>query len=354
MSSNNPSQRKKIMRSFLLSATALLLSSSFAIAVPDGLDIHFIDTEGGASTLIVTPAGESVLVDCGNPGSRDPERIFKAAQKAGLKQIDHLVITHWHSDHYGGVDRLTRLIPVKNFYDHGMSDSIPEVKEAPGLIQAYKDASAGKAKTLAAGDEIKLKQTEGRPALTLRCLCGDSKVIADKADAAENPVAKEHKPKPEDTSDNARSLGFLLRYGEFRFLDLGDLTWNIEYKLVHPTDKIGRVDVYQVTHHGLDISNNPVLINTVKPRVAICNNGPRKGAHVSVIATLRRVEGIEGIYQLHKNMTVGDAENTDPEFIANKDEKCQGDSIDLSTAADGKTYSVTVGGKTREYKVRGK
>ncbi len=343
------------MRLLLPSALALVLTASVAVAdAPAGLDIHFIDTEGGASTLIVTPAGESVLIDCGNPGSRDPERILKAAQKAGLKQIDHLVITHWHSDHYGGVDRLTKLIPVKNFYDHGMSDAIPEVKESRGLIEAYKSASAGKSKTLAAGDEINLKQVRGRPALTLRCLCGDGKVIPDRPDAVENPIARDHRPKPEDTSDNARSLGFLLTYGEFRFLDLGDLTWNIEYKLVHPSDKIGLVDVYQVTHHGLDISNNPVLINTVKPRVAICNNGPRKGAHVNVIATLRRVDGIEAVYQLHKNMTVGAAENTDAEFIANKDEKCQGESIDLSTAADGKTYRVTVGGKTREYKVRGK
>lgn len=343
------------MRLLLFSAMTLLLGASIALAgAPAGLDIHFIDTEGGASTLIVTPAGESVLIDCGNPGSRDPERIFKAAQKAGLQQIDHLVITHWHSDHFGGVDRLTKLIPVKYFYDHGISDAIPEVKDAPGLIQAFKTASAGKSKTLAAGDEIKLTQTEGRPALTLRCLCGDGKVIPDKADAPENPIAKQHKAKPDDISDNARSLGFLLSFGDFRFLDLGDLTWNIEYKLVHPTDKIGLVDVYQVTHHGLDISNNPVLINTVQPRVAICNNGPRKGAHVSVIATLRRVEGIEAVYQLHRNMTVGDAENTEAEFIANKDEKCQGESIDLATAADGKTYSVTIRGKTREYKVRGK
>ncbi len=338
-----------------LLAVLLTFAAIPAIAAePRGLDIHFIDTEGGAATLIVTPAGESVLIDCGNPGSRDSDRIHKVTEKIGLKQIDHLVITHWHSDHYGGVDRLTKLIPVKNFYDHGMSDAIPEVKGATALIQAYKDASAGKAKTLKPGDEIKLKQTEGAPALTLRCLCGDGQVLPDAPNAPENPIAKDHKPQDADTSDNARSLGFLLSYGDFRFLDLGDLTWNIEHKLVHPSDKIGLVDVYQVTHHGLAISNNPVLIQTVKPRVAICNNGARKGGHASVISTLRRVEGLEAIYQLHKNLTATDAENTDPEFIANKgDKECLGEGISLATAADGKTYKVTVGGKTREYKVRG-
>jgi competence protein ComEC len=339
------------MRSVLIFGAMLLIGAS-AAAAPRGLDIHFIDVEGGAATLIVTPAGESVLIDCGNPGTRDPERIFKVADKAGLKQIDHLIITHWHSDHYGGVDRLAKLIPIKNFYDHGITETIPEVKSAMALIQAYKDASAGRSRTLKPGDTIALKQTDGRPALSLRCLCGDAQVIADPPNAPENPVAREHKPKPDDPSDNARSLGFLLQYGDFRFLDLGDLTWNIEYKLVHPSDKIGLVDVYQVTHHGLEISNNPVLIQTVKPRVAICNNGARKGGHASVIATLRRVEGIEAIYQLHKNLTTTDAENTDAGFIANKDAQCEGESIKLSTAEDGKKYAVTVGGKTREFLVR--
>ena len=334
---------------------AALASRSQADA-PKGLDIHFIDTEGGAATLIVTPAGESVLIDCGNPGKRDAERIHKATEKAGLKQIDHLVITHWHGDHYGGIDRLATLIPIKAYYDHGIPDVLSEDKKGfAALIQPYKDFSKGKQKTLKPGDEIALKQTEGKPALKLFCLCGDGKVIADKPDAPMNPIAKDHKAKPADTSDNARSLGFLLSYGDFRFLDLGDLTWNIEYNLVHPSDKIGLVDVYQVTHHGLDISNNPVLINTVKPRVAICNNGARKGAAAFVISTLRRVEGIEAIYQLHKNLTVGEAENTDAAFIANKEAECKGEGISLSVAADGKTYAVTVGsdGKAKEFKVRG-
>ncbi|MCE9533055.1 MAG: MBL fold metallo-hydrolase [Planctomycetes bacterium] len=332
----------------------LLAVSPVMAATPAGLDIHFIDTEGGAATLIVTPAGESILIDCGNPGSRDAERIHKVTEKAGLKKIDHLVITHWHGDHYGGVDRLTKLIPVSNFYDHGINEEIPEVKQAKAMIQAYKDSSAGKSKTLKPGDEIKLVQTEGKPPLSLRCICGDGKVIADKPNAPENPIAKDHKAKPEDKSDNARSLGFVLSYGDFRFLDLGDLTWNIEHLLVSPSDKIGLIEVYQATHHGLEVSNNPVLINTVKPRVAIFNNGPRKGAHPSVIGTLRRVEGIQAIYQVHKNIGATDAENTDADFIANKSDKCEGESIHLATAADGKTYSVTVGGgKAKEYKTRG-
>jgi beta-lactamase superfamily II metal-dependent hydrolase len=321
-----------------------------------GLEIYFIDTEGGAATLVVTPAGESVLIDCGNPGPRDAERIHKTAtEQAGLQAIDRLVITHWHTDHYGGVARLSQLLPIRQFYDHGIPDSLEEdPRQFPVLIQAYRLASKGQSRTLKPGDEIALKQQEGMPPVRLRCLCGLGVTVPDRPGAPANAVAAEHKPQAEDRTDNARSLGFLLSYGGFRFLDLGDLTWNIEYKLVSPTDKVGPVDVYQVTHHGLEISNNPVLIKTVNPRVAVFNNGARKGGHPQVTATLRRLPEIQAIYQMHRNVLVGAQENTDPALIANPDEKCQGEGIKLAVAPDGKSYEVTVGrtGKPRRYETR--
>lgn len=322
------------------------------------LDIWFIDVEGGAATLLVTPSGESVLIDCGNPGTRDAERIHKVAkEQAGIEAIDHLIITHWHLDHYGGVGRLAKLMPIRNFYDRGIPASLSEDKKNfPLLIQTYREASQGKSKALKPGDEIALRQKAGDPPLRLVCLCASGETVPDKAGAPVNPVAAEHKPKADDPTDNARSLGFLLTYGPWRFLDLGDLTWNVEHKLVHPTDKIGPVDVFQVTHHGQDSSNNPVVVKTVNPRVAIHNNGARKGAHVGVQATLRRLPEIKAIYQLHRNLTVGAAENTDPEFIANPDEKCTGESIRLTVARGGAKYHITVGstGKPREYETRGK
>ncbi|HLJ94342.1 MAG TPA: MBL fold metallo-hydrolase [Gemmataceae bacterium] len=321
----------------------------------NGLDIYFIDTEGGAATLLLTPLRESVLIDCGNPGARDAERIHQIATQAGLKAIDHLIITHWHLDHYGGVERLSQLMPIHHFYDHGIPQRLAEdPKNFPLLIQAYQRACHGHSQTLKPGDEIALKQTERGPELRLMCLCGSGEVVADRPNAPPNPIAQEHRPQADDPSDNARSLGFLLRYGSFRFLDLGDLTWNIEYKLVHPSDKIGPVDVYQSTHHGLPISNNPVVIKTVQPRVAVFNNGPRKGGDPSVIATLRRLPEIQGIYQMHRNVTAGPQENTDPEFIANSDEKCRGASIHLAVAPDSKSYTVTVGNQTkpRRYQTR--
>jgi beta-lactamase superfamily II metal-dependent hydrolase len=342
-----------------LSCLLVLLAVFPALAgeTKRGLDITWVDTEGGAATLIVTPAGESILIDCGNPGSRDAGRIHQAAKKAGLEAIDHLIITHWHTDHYGSVGRLSKLLPIRRYYDRGIPETLAEDRSNfPVLIKHYKTASAGKSTTLKPGDEIKLKQAPGAPAVKLVCVCAAGKVLPDKEGAAANPVAKEHKPHPIDKSDNARSLGFVLSFGDWRFLDLGDLTWNVEHQLVSPTNKIGQVDVYQVTHHGLEISNNPVLIKSVNPRVAICNNGPRKGGHPSVISTLRRLPDIQGIYQLHRNLLATDAENVDVDYIANDGRNKQsGETVVLAVAADAKSYTVTVGskGKTRTYKTRG-
>jgi beta-lactamase superfamily II metal-dependent hydrolase len=333
----------------------VLLGGAAAAEKKRGLDIYFIDTEGGAATLIVTPAGESILIDCGNPGARDARRIHETATKqAGLEAIDHFIVTHWHTDHYGSIGRLVKLMPVRKFYNRGIPDMLAEDRRNfPLLIGAYKAACGGKWTTLKPGDEVALKQAPGSPPVKLLCLCGNEEVVPEKPGAASNPIAKEHKPHPIDTSDNAKSLGFVLSFGTWRFLDLGDLTWNIEHKLVSPSDRIGPVDVYQVTHHGLEISNNPVLIKTVEPRVAICNNGPRKGGHPTVISTLRRVPGIEGIFQMHRNLLATDAENTDADKIANDGRKKEsGAGIHLSVAADAKSYTVTVAGKDKVHRYR--
>jgi competence protein ComEC len=321
-----------------------------------GLEIYFVDTEGGAATLIISPAGESTLIDCGNPGERDTARILAAAKHAGIKQIDNLVITHWHLDHYGGVEALAGKLPIKRFYDHGIPDSLADdPANFPKLIAAYKAASQGKSITVNPGDEVPLAQA-GPTALSLRCLVARGETVPDKRGASRNGFAKSHVPKDPDPSDNARSIGLLLSFGGFRFLDLGDLTWNIEYKLVSPTDKIGLIDVYQSTHHGLDISNNPVLIQTVRPSVAIYNNGPHKGGAPALTATLRDLSTLQGIFQMHKNLDAKPDENAPEGQIANSgDEKtCKGEFIKLSVAPDSASYTVQVGahGKPMRFQTR--
>ena len=307
------------------------------------LSIYFIDVEGGASTLIVTPAGESILIDAGWPGfdGRDAKRIKQAMDAAHITEIDHMVATHYHADHYGGIPELAKLVPIKHFYDHGKVSPTEDDKNFPVLYAAYQAANKGQSTILRPGDTIPLRQTPGTKPINLLVIAADGNVIDGKS-LKKNPECASMSSQPEDKSDNARSISILLTHGDFQFLDNGDLTWNIENKLVCPVNKIGTVDVYQVTHHGLNTSNNPVLLHSVSPVVAIMNNGPRKGGHPDTVAWLKQVPSLKALYQLHRNVTSTAEQNTLAEFIANPDEQPDaGNMIWLSVDLTKHTIAVT-------------
>jgi competence protein ComEC len=319
------------------------------------LDIYFIDVEGGAATLIVTPQGESLLVDSGFPGERDPGRIAHVARDiAGLKQIDHYITTHWHRDHVGGIPALSKLIPIRNYYDHGLPATLtPDIQ--PEFIEAYRQTVQGKSVTLKPGDEIKLSQGKIKQPTMVRVIAANGIVLGEQPGAPQiKPCGANFQPQAEDKTDNVNSVGILLNFGSFKFFDGGDLTWNIEDRLVCPKNLIGTVDLYQVDHHGTDSSNNPTLIQALKPRVAVIDSGPRKGAEVNTFATLKSVPAIEAIYQIHRNVQTTANDNAPPDYVANDDEACQGEFIKVSVNPDGRSYSVSIPGKKiiRNYQVR--
>lgn len=352
-------QMMKTLQNWLLVASFLLAfsSSSYAGKADDRLDVYWVDVEGGAATLIVTPAGESILIDSGNPGGRDSGRIAKVAKEtAGLNRIDYLITTHFHIDHFGGAYELSQLIPIGTVIDKGIPDFLPEDRSFPIRIKPYREINA-KRMTIRSGDRIELMQSPSGAPVSITCMAADRQinVRSRTGSFAINPLMAKMIPNAIDTSDNANSVNVLVEYGDFRFYDGGDTTWNVEAQLVTPYNNIGTVDVYQVNHHGLDTSNNPVLVHSLDPTVTVMNNGTLKGCGPKSFASVSSSPSIQAMYQVHKNLRDdGDHVNTSDGLIANHRADCDGHFIKLSVAPDGTTYSMAIPATdhVREFKTR--
>ncbi len=314
------------------------------------LALYFTDVEGGAATLIVTPAGESVLIDAGWDGvdGRDAKRIQQAMRQAGITAIDHLVTTHYHRDHYGGVPELARLVPIRRFYDHGKMASLADDPQFAERYGAYQAAAKGQTITLKPGYTIQLKTAAGAPPIKLLCVAAHGAVISGD-NASANPACDSGSP-AEDPSDNARSVALLLKFGDFEFLNLADLSWNHSKHLICPANKIGEVDLYQATHHGGNVNNDPALLRSLRPTVAVMINGPRKGGHPDTIKWLRETPSFKALYQLHRNVQISAEQNTPAEFIANLDEQPDAANM-IRVSVDGAKGAFTVtNGRTNESK----
>ena len=281
------------------------------------LDIYVADTEGGKAALYVSPSGETVLIDTGNPGARDGDRIVAMLEAAGVKRIDHLVSTHYHTDHVGGLAALAQRIPIAHFIDHGANVEVPEAVN--GFRAAY-DSILAKAKHTVAkpGDRIpvagldwRIVQSAGNSITTPLAGAG--------APNSASCASFERKPDPARPDDNAHSVGSVITYGRFRVVDLGDLLWNEEHDLVCPRNLIGTVDLYMVTHHGLASSGSPQLVHGLRPRVAVMQNGTRKGGAPATFRTLRSSPGLEDVWTLHWSYAAGVEHNSPGLFVANLD-----------------------------------
>jgi competence protein ComEC len=301
---------------------ALLVSAPFAQApgqkpqVGKTLDIYVIDVEGGKATLFVTPAGETVMLDSANPGPRDQERMMAAITAAGVKQIDYLVTTHYHSDHIGGMGELATQVPIKHYVDHG--PSVEERDPVPGFHAAYAELRA------------KAKHTVVKPGDTLPLAGVDWRVVTSAGKAIKTPLPGGGRPNPhcagfeprENLRDpeNGQSLGSVITYGKFRTIDLGDLLWNNEFDLMCPNNPIGTVDVYLVSHHGTDPSGSEALVHALQPRVAIMQNGTRKGGTLQTSRIVNSSPNLEDLWQLHWSYNGGVEHNPAGLFIANVDD----------------------------------
>jgi len=280
-------------------------------------DIYFIDTEGGLSALYVAPTGESLLIDTGNPGGRDTDRIMDTLNTAGVKQIDHLILTHYHVDHIGGLEELAKRIPIKHFIDHG--PSVEEREQVPGFQKMYAEMNSKAQHTVAKpGDKIPFNGIN----VTVVTSAGHvlKTPIAGAPGAGKpNPECATFKERDESRvdPDNPQSVGVVMAYGKFRTVNLGDFTWNKEQELMCPNNPIGTVDLYLTSHHGIDQSGSAALVHALHPRVAVMHNSTRKGGAVQTMQVLRTSPGLEDVWQLHWAYAAGLEYNSPGIYIAN-------------------------------------
>lgn len=308
----------------LLSMLGVVLTATVVSAQPASptLDIYHVDVEGGAATLIVSPGRESLLVDAGWPGNggRDVSRIQAAMKAAGIDHIDHFITTHYHTDHVGGLPPLLAAVTIGMLHDHGTMTP-PYAPDYASSYQAY-TAAVKTRSTVTPRSTLSLRGATAAAPVTLTFIAAHGEVAGGSGPV--NPNCGSVPAKADDPSDNARSVAFVMSYGTFDFFDAGDLTWNTEAKLVCPNVAVPAVDVYQVTHHGLDTSNNPLLLQALAPTVAVMNNGAKKGGSAATVAALKGLSSLQALYQLHRNVATGPADNTTPELTANLEEAPDG------------------------------
>ena len=305
------------------------------------LEIYFIDVEGGQSTLIVDPQGESLLIDTGwdDFNGRDANRIMAAAKEAGIDHIDDLVITHYHSDHAGGVAQLASRIKIDAFFDHGPTRE-DDTREN---YETYEKIAAGAKHTIVKpGDEIAFK---GMRVQVVESAGQGIRAALPGAGGLNKWCGPDPKA-PGDSSENAQSVGMVITFGKFRFVDLGDLTNQKELALACPNNLIGTADLYLVTHHGTehpgtgDSSNAPAIVYALHPRVAVMNNGAIKGGHPLAWQTIHDSPGLEGFWQLHYSMAGGEDHNVPEQFIANVGGNDEGYAIKALAEQNG-VFTVT-------------
>jgi beta-lactamase superfamily II metal-dependent hydrolase len=315
------------------------------------LDIYWIDVEGGASTLIVTPDGHAVLTDAGFDGfnDRDASRIARVVrEEAGLKRLDNVIISHFHPDHVGGLAALSRQVEIGAFLDHG--ETVEKSAEGRAVWERYVALAGNRRRIVKPGERLEFGGVE------LTIVAAHSQFI-DKplADAAVNPLCDAFTPQPEDTGENGKSVGYLLRSGRFEFVNLGDLSWNFQHRLACPVNLLGKVDVFQVTHHGVRDDVLPAQMWAMAPTVAVMNNGPAKGAGAVAVQTVLRSPGLEDLWSLHRALGNDASHNAQDAMTANLGETagCGGAWI-RARVTDGGSYVVTNSrtGRSKTYRIR--
>jgi competence protein ComEC len=359
------------IRQSILAAIFLLVPFQFAHAQQTAqkkpLDIYFLDTEGGQATLFVSPSGQSMLVDTGFSGNqgalpaeanapgvtRDADRIMAVLKLANVSVLDYVVITHFHGDHAGNAAELAHRIPIRHFIDHGPYTVEMQPGRDAAFLSYLQVRGLAHVSVAKPGDRIPVEGLD----VQVVSSAGDviTKPMAGAPGAGQpNPLCRIAKLKEQDaTPENFESVGIVVRYGSFRLVDLGDLTWNQEHALACPNNLIGTATVFHTTRHGDPHSGAPQFMYAIRARVAVMNNGERKGGSPEYWQTVHEAPGLEDFWQIHRSAAGGSEHNSPEQFLANLNETDHGHYLKMSVKADGSfTMSNERNGFTREYTAR--
>jgi len=237
-------------------------------------------------------------------------------EQAGVKALDYLLLTHYHVDHVGGVQELVKRIPIRHFVDHG--PTVEPNEQVAGFQQAYAEIYRKAGHTVVKpGDKLPVA------GLDWYIVSAAGKTLAGPLPGACNPNSDCASFTPQDNTrdpENGQSVGSVVVYGKFRTINLADLLWNNEFDLVCPNNRVGTVDLYLTSHHGLAQSGSQALVYAIRPRVAIMNNGTRKGGAAQTFQTLHGSPGLEDLWLLHWSYNGGIEHNPAGVFIANVDD----------------------------------
>jgi competence protein ComEC len=326
-----------------LICTALALVVSLAVVgaqqAANTLDIYFVDTEGGQATLLVPAGGESLLIDAGYAGldtnnpdeeaGRDAERIAAVAKLAGLSRIDVFVPSHFHGDHVGGIEHLAARIPIGAFVDDGPSvQNVGPLRQVVGQYSEIYEAefAKGRHSVVKAGDTIAVK------GLSVSVVASNGRPVA--RTGQPNPYCEGITRRQDGNPENAESMGILVQFGSFRYLNVGDMPFNNELDMLCPNNKVGQIDVYQAGHGG----ERSRAVAAMAPRIAVGPNGARKGAGPAAVNAYRSLPGFEDFWLMHFNVPAGQEGNPPSGLIANLDEHesgVEGHYLKLSALEDG-------------------
>jgi competence protein ComEC len=320
--------KKQIAIVFLLSVSILSHSQN--------LRIYHIDVDQADATLIITPNGSTLLVDAGKNGHGP--RIERILRQENITRIDHFVNTHYHEDHYGGIDDLVNdTVTIGLAYDRGDKDFLPANKLRENTYIDYNNAVGRRAITLTRGMQLPVDNT-----ISVTCISQGGTVLGE-----QNPTTA--------LDENDMSLSLLISYGHFRYFVGGDIEGHTESKIAD-RDLVLDIDVYQANHHGSHTSSSPDFMQDLMPTVVVISNGSNDRYYHPRQVTLNTFNQLAyspTVFQTNKYLgSRPQAGNVNDDFIADLDTEGDDGTILIEVDLSQNNYTVAYRGLSRNFSIK--